>query len=226
MPLNVGGNTITSNATKYFNYKNIVTSGLTCYIDAANSNSYPGTGTTWYDLSGNGNNFTFNSSPTWSLTTGGRMVTTAAGAHFRNSSINLTSSNFTVIGASRYANGSGRIISALGNNWLLGHWGNSVASYYSAGWITNEAQGGSDTNWRIYAGTGVIGGTYKLYINGVLNTTNTTGTAGPNGFSLGGHLGSSEFSDGNVSFLLVYNRELTAAEILQNYQVFRNRLGV
>ena len=67
---------------------------------------------------------------------------------------------------------------------------------------------------------------YKLYINGAVNTTNTTGTAGPNGFSLGGHLGTSEFSDGNVSFLLVYNRELTAAEILQNYQVFRNRLGV
>ena len=225
MPLNVNGNTITSNATKYFNYKNIVTTNLICYIDAANSNSYPGTGTTWTDLSGNGNNFTFTSSPTWSLTTGGVMVTSSAGAHFRNTSMNLTSSNFTVIGGSRYANGSERIISALNNNWLLGHWGNAVANYYSMGWITASGAGGSDTKWRIYTGTGVIGGTYKFYINGTLNASGSGGTAGPNGFALGGHNGASEFSNGNVSFLLVYNRELTNAEILQNYQVFRNRLG-
>ena len=33
-----------------------VKEGLVLYLDAANPKSYPGTGNTWYDLSGNGNN--------------------------------------------------------------------------------------------------------------------------------------------------------------------------
>lgn len=37
---------------------NIVTDGLVLYLDAANTKSYPGSGTTWNDLSGNGNNGT------------------------------------------------------------------------------------------------------------------------------------------------------------------------
>jgi hypothetical protein len=42
---------------------NIITNGLLVYLDAADKNSYPGTGTTWTDLSGNGNNFTLYNSP-------------------------------------------------------------------------------------------------------------------------------------------------------------------
>jgi len=38
----------------------IVRDGLVLALDAADRNSYPGTGTTWYDLSGNGNNGTLN----------------------------------------------------------------------------------------------------------------------------------------------------------------------
>ena len=36
----------------------IVTDGLVLCLDAGNPKSYPGSGTTWYDLSGNGNNGT------------------------------------------------------------------------------------------------------------------------------------------------------------------------
>lgn len=36
----------------------IVTNGLITYLDAANKKSYPGSGSTWYDLSGNGNHAT------------------------------------------------------------------------------------------------------------------------------------------------------------------------
>jgi hypothetical protein len=37
---------------------NIVTEGLVTHLDASNSSSYSGSGTTWFDLSGNGNNAT------------------------------------------------------------------------------------------------------------------------------------------------------------------------
>ena len=49
---------------------NIITDGLVLALDAASPRSYPGTGTTWYDLSGNGNNGT-NSNITYSSTNGG-----------------------------------------------------------------------------------------------------------------------------------------------------------
>jgi hypothetical protein len=45
-----------------FEYEGIVTNGLICNLDAAFCSSYPTTGTTWYDLSGNGNNGYLNSS--------------------------------------------------------------------------------------------------------------------------------------------------------------------
>ena len=53
-----------------FSGPSIVDSGLVLHLDAANPRSYPGTGTTWSDLSGNGNNGT-NSNMTYSSTTGG-----------------------------------------------------------------------------------------------------------------------------------------------------------
>ena len=48
-----------------FNGPNIVTSGLVLSLDAANTKSYPGSGTTWFDISGNNNHFTLFNSPTY-----------------------------------------------------------------------------------------------------------------------------------------------------------------
>ena len=49
----------------------IVRDGLVLALDAADRNSYPGTGTTWYDLSGNDEDFTLNNTPTYSSTNNG-----------------------------------------------------------------------------------------------------------------------------------------------------------
>ena len=43
----------------------IVTNGLTLYLDAGNPKSYPGSGTAWNDLSGQGKNFTWSASPSF-----------------------------------------------------------------------------------------------------------------------------------------------------------------
>jgi hypothetical protein len=55
--------------------KSIVTDGLVFYVDAANSKSYPGTGTTWSDLVGS-NDGTFEpaSGPTYSSANGGSIA--------------------------------------------------------------------------------------------------------------------------------------------------------
>ena len=59
-----------SNSWPIFN----VTSGLILNLDASNANSYPGSGTTWYDLSGNNKNGTLTNGPTFSAANGGCIV--------------------------------------------------------------------------------------------------------------------------------------------------------
>ena len=53
---------------------NIIRNGLVLALDAASKNSYPGTGTTWTDLSGNNNNGTLINSPTFSSTNEGIFI--------------------------------------------------------------------------------------------------------------------------------------------------------
>jgi hypothetical protein len=60
-------------AVQYANGK-IVTNGLILALDAADRNSYSGSGTSWTDLSGNGNTGTLTNGPTYSSTNGGSIV--------------------------------------------------------------------------------------------------------------------------------------------------------
>lgn len=203
----------------------IVTNGLIMCVDAANSKSYPGSGSTWFDISGNGNNLTLTGSPTF--TSG--VARFNGTSQYAQNNLNLSTSSSTIIAGSRYTSGTnGRVVTSTSNNWLLGHWSASVANYYAEGWITSAGAGGNDTSWRIYAGTNdVAGDFYNLYINGTLNAGNANGAAGPNGISVGRWAANnSEYSSCEVSFILVYNRILTAEEIQQNYNALRGRFSL
>ena len=57
-----------------FNYEGIVTNGLVLSLDAGFDPSYPTTGTTWYDLSGNSNNGTLINGPTFNTSNSGSIV--------------------------------------------------------------------------------------------------------------------------------------------------------
>jgi hypothetical protein len=196
--------------------------GLVLCLDAANPKSYPGTGATWFDLSGNGRNGTLTGSPTVS-----NGVFQFNGSNsIQVSGINLSTGQYTVMGASRYSGATrGRMITGISNNWLMGHWSNSVANYFAEGWVSGVGVGGSDTVWRIYAATGnTATDTWALYINGVLNVSNNGGSAGPNGLQVPQAGG--EQSIGECGFILAYNRVLSDAEILQNFNALRGRFGI
>ena len=210
---------------------NIVRNGLVLAWDIANTNSYPGSGTTVFDLSGNGNNGTITGGVTYNAATvKGVLTTNGTTGYISSTTPNLASTNYTVMGAARY-NGAtrGRMINSALNNWLLGHWSNSVASYYAEGWVSAAGAGGSDTLWRIYTGIGNIGGdSYSFYVNNVLtNGPNNGGSAGPNGITVGNvGIGGNEYSTGDFSFVLVYNRILSDQEIAQNYNATRGRFDL
>lgn len=237
MPFNVNGNILTSLQLKNYNETNIVRNGLVLYLDAGIANSYPGSGTTWTDLTGNGYNGTLVNGTYFSTASGGVMNFDGTNDYIDISSPNMTSTNYTVFGAARYTTidapiypagyEAGRLISARNNNWLLGHWGGYTGNYYAEGWVSGVPGGTSDTNWKILAGTGNISSdVYGLYVNSSLTVSNGGGSQGPNGFILGSYQGNSEFANGQIGVLLVYNRVLSASEILQNYNAYRRRFGL
>lgn len=213
----------------------ITSDGLVFCVDAGNSKSYPGSGTTWFDIGGGGNgNATLGSGVTYSSSNGGILVFNGT---FPNgqatvplSSFDFRSTNHTIIAATRYTGvgPNGRIvtssISTGGNNWLMGNWGGQVNKYYADGWISNPYGDTADTSWFIWAATGNIGtDTWELYRNGSIIYSNNGGSAGPYGLTVGG---SGESSNAQVGFVFAYNRVLTSAEILQHYNIHRGRFGI
>ena len=206
----------------------IVTDGLVMYLDAANSRSYPGSGSTWNDLSGNGHNIILGSSVSFVSSFRGVLnFPENADGYGRNTSMNLSSSNYTVMSFVRKnSNGNdGRTITAYNNNWLLGHHDNTYGDYYAEGWVNNIASPQSDTTWRMFTGTGNISSdSYSLYINDQIIVTNSDGSAGPNGWNLNNQYG--QYSDCQISNLICYSRVLTAAEVAQNFNALRGRFGI
>ena len=203
----------------------IPTNGLVLFWDVANSSSYSGSGNKIYDLCGKYNGTLINS-PTYSTSNGGILTFNGSSSYLESDILrDLTKVPCTVIGASKYNGGvNGRMINAKGNNWLMGHWSNSVGNYFAEGWVTSAGFGGSDTKWRIYATTNNYQtDTWKFYINGSLVISNSNGSAGPNGIRVGALSANNEYSDGSFSFLMIYSRILSDAEITQIYNTFAGR---
>lgn len=204
----------------------IPTNGLVMLVDAANPQSYPGSGTTWFDLSPNGHNISLGSGVSHTNSGATKVLQFAEDdtGYGRNTSMNLASSNFTVISwVRKLANGNdGRTITAYNNNWLLAHHDNTYGDYYAEGWVNDIGSPTSDTIWRMFTGTGNISGdSYSLYINDSLIVTNGNGSQGPNGWNLNNQYG--QYSSCQISNLICYNRVLSTEEITNIYNVYKTR---
>lgn len=205
-----------------------VTDGLLIYMDSTVAASYPGSGTNWYNLVA-GQNYT------GSLSAGASYVAPyLQTARAANSYINITSNSwyslpYTIMCATRHTStgANGRMLGS-NNNWLLGHWDTSTSNYYAEGLIYGIPGGPNDTNWRIYAGTGdQSSDRYSYFLNGAIVVSGSSGgSGGPVGLNFGSYALSSEFGDGQVCFLMVYNRILSEAEVLQNYNALKSEVGL
>ena len=218
----------------------IPTNGLVLLADFANVKSWPGSGTTVYDLSPSKNHGVLSNSPV--IANGAMSIssTTLSNCNFNatapnRDTLNLTTANgWTVFTSTRYngtgSNARGRILQACYNNWLLGHWGGNDLVEYAEGWVVYQSGSSSDTNWRIYCATGnKLTNTYQFYVNGVLLASNSNGSQGPGALGIGNGNGAglyNEPSDGDCGILGAYNRELTADEVSQIYNSFKGRYGI
>jgi hypothetical protein len=216
----------------------LVLPGLTLCLDAANSKSYPGSGTTWTDLSGNGNNGTlingvgYNSGNLGSLSFDGvnDYVTLSSPVFNTFSTISIfsfirfnTTSKSCQIFDTRDANGDG--LSFLMSNPT----GNVLFSSLNSSNIAGSTTIQSGVIY--YIGLTYNGSTAKLYLNAnednsksITETFNVTAnpTIAVRSFSIG----SASYGSCNIYLTKIYNRALTASEIQQNYNATRSRYGI
>jgi hypothetical protein len=217
----------------------VVTDGLTLFLDAGNPDSYPGSGTTWKDLSGNGNNGTLLNGVGYNSGNGGSLVFDGTNDQVSTS---LTSSNSYTWNAWFRTNvvsfgqsvGYKNIIS-INNNYMLMLLDQSTNNM---GFWTPDGLGGQSlnmgpifTNTWYYAtfvreGNNITNG-YKTYMNGSFRgSTNTGSWSSSNHIFIGGREGLVQFLNGNISQVSIYNRALTPTEIRQNYNATKGRYEV
>jgi hypothetical protein len=227
-------------ATNYNYFGGIVTNGLVLDLDAAKVASYPGTGTSWNDISGNNNNGTLINGPTFSGI--GKQA------------------SIVFDGVDDYVNGLGTLPSfsqGLTVNCVINPTNASSSIFYSIFSIGNYFRRDSDTYFTSLEINGaqviynigsipintytIVSTTYdntniKHYINGSLvGTSLVVGTltntrypfSGQTIYSLGSFaLGNGFWYKGNISSVLSYNRALSTAEVLQNFNALRGRYGI
>lgn len=235
-----------------FNYSpKIVTDGLVLYLDAGNSLSYPGSGTTWTDLSRSQLNGTLTNGPTFNTGSLGSIVFDGVDDYI-NQTLNTGSftTEATLIMFLKLTNATPSGPSQTGIERLSANAGKE-ASHYP--WTDGTAYFGTfqtgitrvnsislsstidRTNWHMITITSSPGANnWKFYQNLDLRrsaTGSNTVFFSPDGVY---NLGRSQtyldsnfwYINGNIATIQLYNKALTQVEITQNYNALKTRFGL
>lgn len=220
--------------------------GLVLFYDPTNTRSYPGSGTSIFDLSGNSFTGALVNSPTYAS---GYLTTDGANSYFRTGDLKtkFSANDVTVSVWVNSASDNGVVLAELGQSTPNTSWhdsqieivnGNLKVSVWNGGGTYNLTIGAVTRNvWQQYTMVYRSSDTTLLgYINGSTTNSAVGARSAPynNGVSYYYALGtadSTSLGDGSslaASFgiLQVYNRALTQSEILQNFQAHRGRYGV
>jgi hypothetical protein len=220
----------------------IVTNGLVLYLDAGNSKSYPTTGTTWYDRSGNGRNGTLTNGPTYSTDGGGSIVFDGVDDFCPTQSFALSSQtncltfNFWVkMGGSTSQNQFFLNKDGYGFPHItIGRINNSDSLRFNfefgPGVFNNFFTGTSNIWVNVQIVVTYGNGTAKAYKNGVyfgvMNGQSSENFPYTNTKLNIGGLGYGGFVNGNMSIVQIYDRELSPTEVQQNYNATKSRYGL
>lgn len=211
--------------------ENIITSGLIMYLDAGYSGSYTTASNTWLDISGIGNNATVDGA-TYSSAGGGTLV--FDGINDRAVSGNFNVSYLTLnVWVYKTSATASQGICRKNVTWALSQYNGTIQVAPGTSWnFYNTGYTLPLNTWvnltYVYAGTGVAG-SQILYVNGSAFWNDSIGS-GPlptnsNQVRVG-------FDDngwwwgGSIPIVQIYNRVLSAAEVLQNYNAQKSRFGL
>ena len=231
---------VTLNGVTVIDTTPIVSSGLQLYLDADNPASYPGTGTTWFDLSGQGNDVAMQNSGSISYTSsGGGYFTLVSNGYFNRATttgIPTGTSAYTMSAWVQLGSGwGGQGIIGIGSSITTNQTNqfrtigtNALTNYWYGNDLTATSSLSPTTQW-FNAVAQWDGTTRKIWVNGT-----QIASAGASGLNVSSSLlqvgatnvGATETLQGRIGQALIYNRALTSTEIQQNYTATRTRYGV
>lgn len=226
----------------------IVTDGLIFCLDAGNRKSYPGTGTAWYDLNKNNFNTTLYGTPTFSASNGGIITFARASSQYGETATTLP--NLSNWSAEAWVNFTTTphttgVVSALVTNIYNGSNLNFslstdvdgtankgiYAAFFNGAWRSAPYHVPSAGVWYQYIGT-YDGSTIKLYVNGnFYSSTAYVGTSSSGGAVRVARRWDSDgtitnFINGSIPIVRVYNKALSVTEVLQNYNATKSRFNL
>ena len=192
---------------------NIIQDGLVLSLDAGSTRSYPGTGTTWKDLSGNGYDFGFGAALSWNSTGTFSMTAVSGGAVFSG---NITSSTTCTMQF---------WIKTTDAQSLFWEPTNSPSSYVGAYRVGAKFYNGSGVGSpQYYQDLVLYNNIYDNLLDGEWHMVEfkavNLSTFGYHGFNT---YGGYQFGNGEIASIMIYDRNLTAAESQQNYNAQKNR---
>ena len=230
---NLGNNAISLSVP----YSTLTTSGLVVHLDASDSSSYSGSGSTWTDISGSSTtyNASLSNSPTF---------------------VSSGTKHFSFDGSNDYANMS----RSVSDDFSLGIWFNTTVNsgsgnsqWWSGRGMLDGEVGGTTNDFGMTMGAGIVmfgtgqpdttirststlndgswhyalatrtksTGAIQLYIDGSLDasttTSNTSSLTAPTYITIGRLQAGGDYWQGKVSKVHIYNRVLTSTEVATNY---------
>ena len=227
----------------------IVRDGLVLCLDAANKRSYPGSGSSFVDLSNNGNNGTltnqaqFNSANRGVIDFDGTDDYIDAGSDLISGTNNKFTISFWIVPDSLTGTNQNVALCGWGSN---GIGGNGLVIYFSGAQTSSKVHvqknsGGQHTlngtaytptvgEWFNWVYTSDTSSNQQIsYINGRYLSSQTAGAVpgSSGGLRFGASVDYMKFDlNGRMNNLMFYNRALTADEVRQNYNATRGRYGI
>ena len=220
----------------------LTTTNLFVNLDASNTASYPGTGTTWTDLQGNDNGTLVNG-PTFNANNGGSIVTDGVNDFIRVGRVAGTGTSTQSMTYELWINpadNDGNIMSMAANNpqdgWNMPPIAAEGGRFRGKVWANNYIFSNNFTQgtwYQVVLTWNYPSRTQSLYVNGVLNAAQggiTYGSSNVDNFLFLGQQNpgadNTGMFGGRYGIFRIYNRALTANEILQNFNANRSRYGI
>jgi hypothetical protein len=218
----------------------IITNGLILNLDAAKEDSYPKQGANWNDISGNRNSGVLNGTVVYnnsdkSIAFGanvGDYITLPNGLLYGVSDFTInqwikSDGDTTLDQYTTFTNYPAGNLQVLYGKYFIGlYLGNNEAYLGAAPWNTLLTEFNTRANMITVLRFGT---TTQVYLNGLLvktGTSNATIGTQSSAFRIGANTDGGERYKGKIYSTQVYNRALSAAEILQNYNTLKGRYGL
>jgi len=222
----------------------IVTDGLVLHLDAGNRKSYPLSGNTIYDLSGNGNNGIFGAStaaPTFSGDNGGVLSFDGSNDYVNagnNSSLSFTNNLTIQVWCSSNISDNGYrtpLMKTTSTAWSNGYGFYQVSGnfyFFINQWNGAQTVSVSKTTFTLTSFVATYdGANLKLYENGILRQTGSSFTSNVSNSATNLEIGrgsgvNNYVWNGNIAQVSIYNKALSANEVQQNYNALKGRFGL